>query len=48
MKRLINWKTLTAMTAAIGIFAAGALFGQLTKPESVIHVVTVKWADSDT
>ena len=43
MKRKIHWKTLAAVTAALGIFAAGALFGQMTKPESVIHVVTVKW-----
>ena len=45
MKRRIQWKTLTAVTAALGIFVAGALFGQMTKPESVIHVVTVKWND---
>jgi uncharacterized protein (DUF1330 family) len=45
MKRKIHWKTLTAVTAALAIFAAGALFGQMTKPESMIHVVTVKWND---
>ena len=45
MKRKIHWKTLTAVTAALGLFAAGALFGHMTKPHSVIHVVTVKWAD---
>ena len=45
MKKKMNWKTLTAMSAALGIFAAGALFGHMTKPHSVIHVVTVKWND---
>ena len=39
-KTTIHWKTLTAVTAALGIFAAGAL-GHGTKPHSVI--VTVKW-----
>ncbi len=45
MKRKIHWKTVAAVSAALGIFAAGALFGQMTKPESVIHVVTLKWTD---
>ena len=45
MKAKINWKSLTAATAALAIFAAGALFGDMTKPESVIHVVTIKWAE---
>ena len=45
MKAKINWKSLTAATAALAIFAAGALFGNMTKPESVIHVVTIKWAE---
>ena len=45
MKAKMHWKSLTAATAALAIFAAGALFGDMTKPESVIHVVTIKWAD---
>lgn len=45
MNRWIHWKTLAAVTAAVGIFAVGALFGQSIKPKSVMHVVTVKWAD---
>ena len=45
MKRKIHWKTLAAAAATLGIFAAGALFGSMTKPESVIHVVTVKWTE---
>lgn len=48
MKAKINWKSLTAATAALAIFAAGALFGNMTKPESVIHVVTIKWTDDAT
>jgi len=43
MNRMIRWKTLTAIAAAIVIFGAGALFGALNKPASVIHVVTLKW-----
>ena len=45
MKAKINWKSLTAAATALAIFAAGALFGDMTKPESVIHVVTIKWAE---
>lgn len=45
MNRWIHWKTLATVTAAVGIFAVGALFGQSIKPKSVMHVVTVKWAD---
>ncbi len=45
MKRKMHWKTLTAVSVALGIFAAGALFGHAAKPHSVIHVVTVKWND---
>ena len=43
MKSKMNWKTLTAVSTAFGIFAVGALFAQMTTPESVIHVVTLKW-----
>ena len=43
MKSKMNWKTLTAVSAAFGIFAVGALFAQMTTPKSVIHVVTLKW-----
>ena len=45
MKRRMHWKTLTMTAAAVGIFAVGALFGQMIKPKSVMHVVTVKWVD---
>ena len=45
MKAKIHWKSLATATAALAIFAAGALFGDMTKPESVIHVVTIKWAE---
>ena len=45
MNRWIRWKTLTAVAAAAGVFAIGALFGQMIKPKSVMHVVTIKWAD---
>jgi len=48
MKRMMQWKTLVAMAALIAVFSAGALFGALNKPSSVIHVVTVKWKDGAT
>jgi hypothetical protein len=49
MKSKMNWKTLTAVSAAFGIFAVGALFAQMMTPKSVIHVVTLKWkADATT
>ena len=48
MNRRIHWKTLTVVAAAMGIFAVGALFGQMIKPKSVIHVVTIKWSDDAT
>jgi hypothetical protein len=43
MKLPIKWKTISVTTAALSIFAVGVLLGQSYKPESVIHVVTVKW-----
>jgi len=43
MKLPITWKTICVTTTALSIFAVGILFGQSYKPESVIHVVTVKW-----
>ncbi len=43
MKLPIKWKTISVTTAALSIFAVGVLLGQAYKPESVIHVVTVKW-----
>ena len=43
MKLPIKWKTISVTTAALSIFVVGVLLGQSYKPESVIHVVTVKW-----
>jgi len=43
MKLPITWKTICVTTTTLSIFAVGILFGQSYKPESVIHVVTVKW-----
>ncbi len=45
MKRLMNWKTFVVALTAVAIFGVGALVGAVSKPSSVIHVVTVKWAD---
>ncbi len=44
MTRLIHWKTRTLIAAAT-LLTIGALFGESVKPDSVIHVVTVKWVD---
>jgi len=43
MKKMMNWKTFVALAALVAVFSAGALFGALNKPTSVIHVVTIKW-----
>ena len=43
MKRLIPWKAL-ALIPATALLTVGA-FAESTTPESVIHVVTVKWVD---
>ena len=43
MKRLIPWKAL-ALIAATALLTVGA-FAESATPESVIHVVTVKWVD---
>ena len=48
MKTLIRKKTIVTVIAALAIFGAGALFGALEKPSSVIHVVTINWADGAT
>lgn len=45
MKKLLQWKTVTALAAVLVIFGAGALVGAVSAPSSVIHVVTIKWAD---
>ena len=41
-------KIAVAVVAAIAVFGAGALFGALNKPTSVIHVVTLKWKEGAT
>jgi hypothetical protein len=41
-------KVFVAVLAAIAVFGAGALFGALNKPTSVIHVVTLKWKEGAT
>jgi multidrug efflux pump subunit AcrB len=46
----INWKAFLALIAGVSLFSAGALIGANTfgKPDTVIHVVTVKWKDGTT
>jgi len=47
---MIHWKRLAATAAALVVFGAGVLIGanDFGKPDSVIHVVTVKWKDGTT
>ena len=47
MKRLIYWKALM-LIAAMALAAAAPLLAESTTPESVIHVVTLKWVDDAT
>jgi hypothetical protein len=41
-------RTMIALALGILLLAATLLMGAATKPESVIHVVTVKWVDGTT
>ncbi len=43
-------KAVVATLIAAGLFGAGILVGQnrFNKPKSIIHVVTIKWADNVT
>jgi hypothetical protein len=45
MKKVLQWRTVIALAAVLVIFGAGALVGAVSTPSSVIHVVTIKWAD---
>ena len=44
MKKLVHWKALM-LIAAMALVAAAPLLAESTTPESVIHVVTLKWVD---
>ena len=43
-------KTVLGAAAALGLFAAGILYGanQFGQPKTLIHVVTIQWADGAT
>ena len=47
MKKLVYWKALM-LIAATALVAAAPLLAESTTPESVIHVVTLKWNDDAT
>ncbi len=47
MKKLVYWKALM-LIAALALVAAAPLLAESTTPESVIHVVTLKWVDDAT
>ena len=44
MKKIIPWRALS-LIAPMVLLTVGTLKGESTKPESVIHVVTIKWTD---
>ena len=47
MKKLIPWKALS-LIVVMTLLTVGGLFAESTTPESVIHVVTLKWVDDAT
>ncbi len=47
MKKFVYWKALM-LIAAMALVAAAPLVAESTTPESVIHVVTLKWVDDAT
>ena len=46
--KTIQWKVAAVVTAIALLIGAGLLYAGVEKPTSVIHVVTVKWADGAT
>ena len=47
MKKLVYWQA-PMLIAAMALVAAAPLVAESTTPESVIHVVTLKWVDDAT
>ena len=46
--RWTGWKRAGIAAAALALLGAGMLYAALNKPQTVIHVVTVKWKDGTT